>query len=84
MSKIFFSIFVFLLLIFTILFAINLFYETPLSSSINQDSRLHYLKELIIPKKPQKIVYGFLPYWNIDQVKIEKELIILLIWFGYR
>jgi spore germination protein YaaH len=74
MSKIFFSIFVFLLLIFTILFAINLFYETPLSSSINQDSRLHYLKELIIPKKPQKIVYGFLPYWNIDQVKIEKEL----------
>lgn len=74
MSKIFFSVFLFLLLIFTILFSINIFYDTPLSSSINHNSRLRYLKELIIPKKEKRIVYGFLPYWNIKDLTIEKEL----------
>jgi len=74
MSKIFFSIFLFLLLVFVILFSINIFYDVPLSSSINNTSRLRYLKELIIPKKEQKIVYGFLPYWNMTDIKLEKEL----------
>ena len=74
MSKIFFSLFLFLLLIFIILFSINIFYEIPLSSAINNDSRLRYLKELIIPKKDKKVVYGFLPYWNLRATKIEKEL----------
>lgn len=74
MSKIFFSVFLFLLLIFTILFSINIFYDTPLSSSIDHNSRLRYLKELIIPKKEERIVYGFLPYWNIKDLTIEKEL----------
>lgn len=74
MSKIFFSIFLFLLLIFTILFSINIFYDTPLSSSIDHNSRLRYLKELIIPKKERRIVYGFLPYWNVKGITIEKEL----------
>lgn len=74
MSKIFFSIFLFLLLIFTILFSINIFYDIPLSSSINNNSRLRYLKELIIPKKEKRVVYGFLPYWNAKDVKLEKEL----------
>lgn len=74
MSKIFFSSFLFLLLIFTVLFSINVFYDTPLSSSIDHNSRLRYLKELIIPKKEQLIVYGFLPYWNVEGIKLEKEL----------
>lgn len=74
MSKIFFSSFLFLLLIFSILFSINIFYDTPLSSSIDHNSRLRYLKELIIPKKEKRIVYGFLPYWNIKDLKLEKEL----------
>lgn len=74
MSKIFFSIFLFLLLLLTILLSINIFYETPLSSSIDHNSRLRYLKELVIPKKEHKVVYGFLPYWNIDDFKLEKEL----------
>lgn len=74
MSKIFSRIFLFLLLVFVILFSINLFYNTPLSSSINSNSRLRYLKELIIPKKEKKVVYGFLPYWNVDDIKLEKEL----------
>lgn len=74
MSKIFSSIFLVLLLVFVILFSINLFYNTPLSSSINSNSRLRYLKELIIPRKEKKIVYGFLPYWNVNDIKLEKEL----------
>ncbi len=74
MSKIFFSIFLFLLLILVTLISINVFYDAPLFSSINNNSRLRYLKELIIPKKDHKVVYGFLPYWNIDDIKIEKEL----------
>lgn len=74
MSKIFFSIFLFLLLILVTLISINVFYDAPLFSSINNNSRLRYLKELIIPKKDHKVVYGFLPYWNINNFKIEKEL----------
>ena len=74
MSKIFFSIFLFLLLIFVVLLSINVFYDAPLFSSIDGNSRLRYLKELIIPKKEYKIVYGFLPYWNTDSFVLEKEL----------
>jgi len=74
MSKTLFSIFLFLLLIFASLVSINVFYDAPLFSSINNNSRLRYLKELIIPKKDHKIIYGFLPYWNLDDFKIEKEL----------
>ncbi len=74
MSKIFFSIFLFLLLVLVTLISINVFYDAPLFSSINNNSRLRYLKELIIPKKDNKVVYGFLPYWNINDFKIEKEL----------
>lgn len=74
MSKIIFSIFLFLLLVLVFLLSVNFFYDAPLFSSINSNSRLRYLKELVIPKKDHKIVYGFLPYWNTNNVKIEKEL----------
>ncbi|MBU1033433.1 glycoside hydrolase family 18 protein [Patescibacteria group bacterium] len=74
MSKIFFSIFLFLLLIFVVLLSINVFYNAPLFSSIDNNSRLRYLKELIIPQKERKIVYGFLPYWNVNDFVLEKEL----------
>jgi spore germination protein YaaH len=74
MSKVFFSLFLLLLLIFVALVSINLFYDAPLSSAINNNSRLRYLKELIIPKKDHKVVYGFLPYWNLDGFTLEQEL----------
>jgi spore germination protein YaaH len=74
MSKIFFSVFLLLLLILAVLLSINFFYEAPLFSAINQNSKLRYFKELIIPKKEQKVVYGFLPYWNITAFNLEKEL----------
>lgn len=63
-----------MLLVLAILLSINIFYDAPLFSSINESSRLRYLKELIIPKKDHKVVYGFLPYWNIKDFKLEKEL----------
>jgi len=74
MSKFFFSVFLFLLLILTALLSISFFYEAPLSSAISHNSRLRYFKELIIPKKEAKVVYGFLPYWNINTFSLEKEL----------
>lgn len=74
MSKIFFSVFLFLLLILATLLSINFFYEAPLSSALSHNSRLRYFKELIIPKKETKVVYGFLPYWNTADFNLEKEL----------
>lgn len=74
MSKVFFSVFLVLLLILATLLSINFFYEAPLSSAISHNSRLRYFKELIIPKKEAKVVYGFLPYWNIGAFNLEKEL----------
>ncbi len=58
----------------TALLSISFFYEAPLSSAISHNSRLRYFKELIIPKKEAKVVYGFLPYWNINTFSLEKEL----------
>lgn len=74
MFKVFFSVFLLLLLILVALLSINVFYEAPLYAAINHNSRLRYLKELIIPKKEQKVVYGFLPYWNLSDFKLEKEV----------
>lgn len=74
MSKIFFSIFLVLVVVCVALLSIVVFYEAPLQTAINSSSRLRYLKELIIPKKEEKIVYGFLPYWNIDNTRLEPEL----------
>lgn len=74
MSKTFFSVFLVLLLIFTALLSIYLFYEAPLSAAINSSSRLRYLKELIVPRQERKVVYGFLPYWNFNNFQLEPEL----------
>lgn len=74
MSKTFFSIFLLLVFIFSILLSINIFYNAPLSSSINDSSKLRYFKNLIVPKTNNKIVYGFLPYWNLKDFSLEKEV----------
>lgn len=74
MSKTFSKIFLLLLLIFVGLFSVSVFYNTPLSSAINSNSHLRYLRELIIPKREQHVVYGFLPYWNVKEVQLEPEL----------
>ena len=62
------------MLILAALVSINLFYQAPLQSAISQNSRLRYLQELFVSKKDSKIVYGFLPYWNIKNTTIEPEL----------
>jgi len=74
MSKTLFSLFLLAVLILAALVSINLFYQTPLQSAISQSSRLRYLQKLFISKKDSKIVYGFLPYWNIKNTTVEPEL----------
>lgn len=74
MSKTLFSLFLIAVLILAALVSINLFYQAPLQSAISQNSRLRYLQELFVSKKDSKIVYGFLPYWNIKNTTIEPEL----------
>ena len=53
------------------------FWEFPLTSPIASNSLFEFINIEEILKKNEasnKIVYGFLPYWNIEQVTIQPEL----------
>lgn len=64
---------IFLILLFGVL-ALYFFYQEPLKSALNGNNRLNYLKELIIPRREGKVIYGFLPYWNIKDFSLQPEL----------
>ncbi len=71
---------VFFLLAFVVALTIYHLWEIPLISPLTQNSWLTFSS----PKKSifttflnndqPKVVYGFLPYWNIDSVQIQPEL----------
>ena len=65
-----------LLLALTIYFSQRYFAQYFFVSPLGEESRFRYLQELIIPRRKQKdkLVYGFLPYWNLDKVSIQEEL----------
>jgi spore germination protein YaaH len=75
--KVCLSSFVFLVVaIFLILFH---FWEYPLVSPLANDSVFEFLTAQSIlstetSDNNKKIVYGFLPYWNLDQTQIQPEL----------
>lgn len=75
--KLFFSIFIFLIVsIFLILFH---FWEYPLTSPLAQKSVFEFLTAQSISTAEsttnnKKIVYGFLPYWNLEKIKIQPEI----------
>jgi len=77
--KIYFSCFIFLVVvIFLTLFH---FWEFPLVSPLTNSSVFEFLTEQSIlnadpelEKNNQKIIYGFLPYWNLDETQIQPEL----------
>lgn len=59
-----------LLLVFVVLW---IFFDPPLSSPLSESETSRFLN--IFPKKnAEKIIYGFLPYWNMDTVVIQPEL----------
>ncbi len=56
-------------------FTLWYFWEIPLFSPLSSFTTFEFIKEtIILPTKNQKVVYGFLPYWNLDKVKIQPEL----------
>ncbi len=50
------------------------FWEEPLLSPINSLTTFRFLGTSEIVSDSEKIVYGFLPYWNVKQVAIHPEL----------
>lgn len=47
--------------------------KTPLLSPVNIQGKFSFLKPTQLNRSP-KIVYGFLPYWNLEKAKIHPEL----------
>ena len=61
--------------LFSLVFTLWFFADVPLLSPINQFSTFKFLsgKEYKDPSQ-QKIVYGFLPYWNINKTALHPQL----------
>jgi len=50
------------------------FWDEPLLSPLNQGARFLFLTGNEQPASDGKIVYGYLPYWNLNKVEIQPEL----------
>lgn len=50
------------------------FWDAPLASPISSMTMFRFLAEPELDSNSQKVVYGFLPYWNLEKVSIEPEL----------
>lgn len=50
------------------------FWDEPLASPISSMTIFRFLAEPKTPHTPNKVVYGFLPYWNLKKVTIQPEL----------
>jgi spore germination protein YaaH len=49
------------------------FADTPLISPLSPNGTFHFLSSIVHKPKPP-IVYGFLPYWNLQKITIQPEL----------
>lgn len=54
------------------LFSIWYFQKLPLISPLSSLTTFSFINQII--SSNDKIVYGFLPYWNMDQVELQPEL----------
>lgn len=64
----------FLTLILASLLTIWWFAEEPLESPISSLTSFSFLRSPTVKPKTEKVVYGFLPYWNISKVAVQPEL----------
>ncbi len=48
--------------------------DTPLLSPLSTDSTFQFLPSTLQKNHDKRVVYGFLPYWNINKVDIKPEL----------
>lgn len=55
-------------------FSLWWFYDLPLTSPISSLSTFQFLQESQISPTGNKIVYGYLPYWNMRKATIQPEL----------
>lgn len=65
---------IFLLLVMAVVMAFYFLYQGPLQSVLSKNSQLQYLQEIILPKREDKMVLGFLPYWNLTTFTLQPEL----------
>ena len=49
-------------------------WDAPLTSPLNQFTNFQFVRHPIFNKTSKKQVYGFLPYWNIKNLKLHKEI----------
>lgn len=49
-------------------------WEYPLVSPVNQLTSFQFIRHPIFQSQSDKIVYGFLPYWNISQLTLHPQL----------
>jgi len=66
----------FLLITFIITIGISLWinWEVPIVSPINSFTTFSFLSDYQSKIENQKIIYGFLPYWNTQKVALQDEL----------
>ena len=73
-AKIKVAILVTLTLVLTFLVTVWWFADEPLLSPINSLTSFSFLRHPRTSSQRQKVVYGFLPYWNVSKVSIQPEL----------
>jgi len=65
---------VFILLVSSASLVVWFFYQQPLVSPINQFSQFRFINNSFPTKKNRKLIYGFLPYWNMAHFKPKEQL----------
>lgn len=58
----------------TVSVSLWLMWDAPLISPIDSLTTFMFLSKSQLPKNNEKIVYGFLPYWNTNKFTIQDEL----------
>ncbi len=53
---------------------LSLVWTAPLQSPLTESPRFNFLSEVLPSHPSQKVVYGYVPYWNLDKVTIQPEL----------
>ncbi len=56
----------------SLLFSIWYFQETPIISPLSSLTTFNFINQII--SSNDKIVYGFMPYWNLAEAKLQPEL----------
>lgn len=61
---------------FTVALVVSLwwFWDSPLATPISSSTVFRFLAEPKSPYTSNKVVYGFLPYWNLRKVTLQPEL----------